>query len=119
MARYIGTVVEGKKEARGLGYPTANLAYESGDVSENGVWSCRASIDGTTHNALAVIGMWQLENGLPSLEVHLLNFTDDIYGRELMVELIERLRGLLPFTDVDALKKQIADDLILANKRGF
>jgi riboflavin kinase/FMN adenylyltransferase len=116
MQAIAGTVVPGKQQARELGYPTANLKYASETSPEHGVWACRARVQDQIYNALAVVGMWSLENLLPSLEVHILDFNQDLYDQELSVELITKLRDLLPFSDMDSLKQQIVEDIRMANE---
>lgn len=106
-----GTVVKGKGEARALGYPTANLEYETEEKPEHGVWLCQADVEGELKQGLAVVGMWRLANSLPSLEVHLLDFDRDIYGRTMSTTLITKLRDLQPFSDVDQLVSQIKEDI--------
>ncbi len=109
-----GVVVRGKGEARGIGYPTANIAYGAVHASplQPGIFLARVLVGTTVHRALAVVGMWtQKENGLPSLEVHLLDFSSELYGQSLTVSLSEKLRDLLPFTDVPALVAQITKDV--------
>jgi riboflavin kinase/FMN adenylyltransferase len=106
-----GTVVKGKGEGRKLGYPTANLEYAMEEKLEHGVWLCEADVDGELKHGLAVIGMWKLPNGLPSLEVHLLDFDQDLYGKALSVSLPGKLRDLQPFTDSKQLVAQIKEDI--------
>lgn len=106
-----GTVVRGKQEATKLGYPTANVEYLSDSQIESGVWSCWLEIDGVRHEAAGVVGMWALGNGCPSVEAHILDFSEDLYGRTVEVVFGERLRPLQSFISLDILKQQIAEDL--------
>jgi riboflavin kinase/FMN adenylyltransferase len=117
MQRFEGTVVQGKNEARKLGYPTANLAYDSDVAPTPGVWTCDVIFGSDELHGLAVVGMWELANGLPSLEVHILDFDYGIYGQRLTVELTDKLRDLIQFTDMDTLKKQIEKDVDAARKK--
>lgn len=106
-----GVVVHGKKEARTLGYPTANLEYAASEPIEHGVWTCWVTINGVRRQALAVIGMWRLGDGSSSAEVHVLDFDQDIYGETIEVVLGERLRPLEAFESVEKLKSQIEQDV--------
>jgi riboflavin kinase/FMN adenylyltransferase len=115
--RIQGVVVHGKKEARTLGYPTANLEYAESTNIEHGVWTCWVMINGARHQGLAVIGMWRLAQGVPSAEVHILDFHQDIYGETLEVILGERLRPLEAFEDLEKLKRQIEQDVHQARKK--
>ncbi len=109
-----GVVVHGKKEARTLGYPTANIEYFSSEQPESGVWTCWVTVDEKLYQGLAVVDMWQLANGCPSLEVHILDFSQEVYGKQVEVALGERLRALAKFEGLEKLKQQIEEDV----KRG-
>ena len=109
-----GQVVRGKGDGRALGYPTANLEYQSSQVPEKGVWVCHASIASQEYHGLAIIGMWKSEHHLPSLEVYLLDFDQDLYGKELAVSLGWKLRDLKFFSDVSQLVTQIEQDIAQA-----
>lgn len=106
-----GVVVEGKKEARKLGYPTANLEYCSAIHSDKGVWICWSTLKGKRYPALAVVGMWQLATGEPSLEIHILDFTENIYGQVVDVSLEKWIRPLEKFPNIEDLKIQIEKDI--------
>lgn len=112
-----GVVIYGKKEARTLGYPTANLVYEASEEAEPGVWTCWVTIDDVRLQGLAVIGMWHLAGGVPSAEIHILDFDQDIYGETIEVTLGERLRPLETFESVEHLKSQIEQDVKRARER--
>lgn len=106
-----GIVVRGKQEARTLGYPTANIDYSADQRIESGVWTCFVDLNGERYQGVAVVGMWTLLNGLPSVEVHLLDFTNDVYGLTLNVTFGGRLRELISFDGLEALKKHIQQDI--------
>ena len=110
----IGTVVPGKGQARTIGYPTANIAYSGAQAPDAGVWTCTVELPDETKNALAIVGMWQQPDGLPSLEVYLLDFDRDLYGAQLRVELLTKMRELKKFTDTQALVRQIERDVAAA-----
>lgn len=111
MLSVMGIVVRGKGEARGLGYPTANLDYLSDVHPSAGVWICDVAFRDATHRGLAVVGMWTLPHGAPSMEVHLLDADVDLYGAQLTVTLRTRLRDLMTFETTDALVAQIQQDV--------
>jgi riboflavin kinase/FMN adenylyltransferase len=100
-----GIVVHGKKQARELGYPTANIEYSSSDHLESGVWTCWMLLDGEPQEGLAVVGMWKLSGGEPSVEVHLLDISPNLYNAHVQVEIGHRLRPLLRLDFADSLFK--------------
>ncbi len=113
-----GKVVHGKGEGKKTGYPTANVDY-AGVALYYGVFHCTARLDDQQLKGLAVIGMWAQDNDLPSLEVHLLDFDGDLYGKTLEVDVGEKLRELKTFENTEALVAQIKKDVEDARSREF
>ena len=109
-----GTVVHGDKRGRTLGFPTANLVPDSAlTVPGHGVYACLAEVDGERHVAAVNVGIrptFQTGRGL-LVEAFLLDFSADIYERELRLEFLERLRGERRFDDVGALVDQMHRDV--------
>ena len=105
-----GTVVHGKGEGSAIGYPTANLSYDSGNIPERGVWTARVLVDFRAVEGLAVVGMWTQGNDLPSVEVHLLDFKENLYDKEIAVSLVKKLRDVESFPSVESLIAQIKKD---------
>jgi len=109
-----GTVAHGDKRGRTLGFPTANLVPDPRlVVPDHGIYACRAQIDGETHVAAVNVGIrptFKTGRGL-LVEAFLLDFEADIYGRELRLDFIERLRGERRFDSVDALVEQMGTDV--------
>jgi len=107
-----GHVASGDKRGRTLGFPTANLKLEHTLPPAFGIYAVRARThDGRLYDAVANFGirpMFQLPT--PLMEVHLFDFSGEIYGEVLSVELIAYLRGEEKFADVEALKAQMAAD---------
>ncbi len=106
-----GKVMRGKGEGRAMGYPTANIDYRSSVRPEPGVWTCHSEIQGRVLQGLAVIGMWKLAHGLPSLEVYFLDFEGDLYDQTCTVVLETKLRDLKVFSDLPTLQRQIQRDI--------
>jgi len=110
----LGEVVHGDARGRTLGFPTANVALQNGALPPTGVYAVEAFVDGDTHAAVANLGSrptFKGEAHEATLEVHLLDFDGDLYGRELEVTFRKRLRPERRFDDVEQLKAQIADDV--------
>jgi riboflavin kinase / FMN adenylyltransferase len=109
-----GTVVEGDRIGRTLGFPTANLAVAGLELPPSGVYAVRARHPGGEHPAALNIGFRPtLRSSVPELrfEVHLIGFDGDLYGAELEVEFVRRMRGEIRFDGLEALKARIAQDV--------
>jgi riboflavin kinase/FMN adenylyltransferase len=110
--RVEGHVAQGEKRGRGLGFPTANLKLEHTLLPAFGIYAVRAHLpDGRVYDGAASFGIrptFALES--PLLEVHLFDFSGDLYGALIAVEFIGYLRPEKKFETVDALKAQIAQD---------
>lgn len=109
-----GKVLHGRELGRQLGFPTANVDITGLLTPPAGVWAVRASIDG----APALPGVANLgtrptvdDSHHPSLEVHLLDFSANLYDRRLAVEFVQFLRAERKFDSLDALRSQIASDV--------
>jgi riboflavin kinase/FMN adenylyltransferase len=110
-----GEVVQGDGRGRELGFPTANLVPDERLVRpDQGVYACR--VDGRA--AAINIGVRpQFETGRGVLiEAHLIDFEGDLYGQELRIEFLQRLRGEKLFASVDALVEQIGQDVEAARR---
>lgn len=105
------TVIHGDKRGRDLGYPTANLTMPAGTQLAFGIYAVRARFDGHVVDGVASYGRRPtFDNGRPLLEVHLFDFSGDLYGRELDVAFHGYLRPELKFDDIDALIAQMNKD---------
>jgi riboflavin kinase/FMN adenylyltransferase len=110
-----GVVAHGDKRGRTLGFPTANLVPDPRlAVPDHGIYACRASVPGMGEWVAAVsIGVrptFVTGRGL-LVEAFLLDFAGDLYGRELRLDFIARLRGEKRFDSVDALVEQMHRDV--------
>lgn len=106
-----GRVVEGQKLGRTLGFPTANIVL--GDLIEprKGVYAVNASTGGAAYKGVANFGRRPtVGSTAPLLEVHLFDFSGDIYGREIDVHFEQFIRDERKFDGLDALKAQITAD---------
>ena len=108
-----GTVVEGKKLGRTIGFPTANVDFwEEQLLPTNGVYATYAWLGEERHLAATNVGVRPTVNGSAvTVEAHLLDFDADIYGRTLRLEFIDRIRPEMKFAGLEALKAQIAADV--------
>ena len=110
--RLVGTVIAGDQRGRTIGFPTANLLLRTELLPANGVYAVRVRVDGTAARpGVMNLGTRPTVDGTRlSPEVHLLDFAGDLYGRELAVELVARLRAEVRFVSLDALVAQIRLD---------
>ena len=106
-----GTVVSGQKLGRKLGTPTANIVLELGNRLAYGVYAVCARVGGKNMPAVASFGIRPtVDAGPPLLEVHILDFSGDLYGEVICVGFVERLRGEKKFDSLSALAKQMEQD---------
>ncbi len=113
----IGTVIAGDAIGRQLGFPTANLQPEACALPPRGVYAVEAIVDGAVLPAVANLGVAPTFAGSGTnvkLEVHLLDWSGDLYGRELEVAFRLHLRAEKKFGDVAQLQAQIAADVAAA-----
>ncbi|WP_038056119.1 riboflavin biosynthesis protein RibF [Thermus amyloliquefaciens] len=107
-----GVVVEGEKLGRKLGFPTANLAVHPKKVLPPGVFAVEAQGTFGRHKGVANVGSRPTVNGTERrLEVHLLGFAGELYGEEMQIAFLKRLREERRFPDLQALRTQIAQDV--------
>ena len=112
-----GRVVHGQARGRTIGFPTANVALAPDLLTPAyGVYAVRAEVDGVLYDGVANFGIRPTiaAENLPTLEVYLLDTVQEIYGKNMQVEFVDKIRPEMKFADVDALKDQIAKDCMAA-----
>lgn len=115
---YIRGVVEhGDERGRTIGFPTANLPVAPGMIQpQDGVFAGFVHLDdGSTFDGAISVGRrttFYGEAGVRLVEAHLLDFSGDLYGQVVVIELVEWLRGQVTFAGLDALKDQLARDVL-------
>jgi riboflavin kinase / FMN adenylyltransferase len=110
----LGTVVAGGKIGKKLGYPTANLSAHSEQFPPNGVYFAEATFDGGVYPGVVNLGYRPtVSSGKPErvLEIYLLDFDRDIYGKDVEVRFIRYLRPEQKFDSLEALVRQIERDV--------
>jgi riboflavin kinase / FMN adenylyltransferase len=110
-----GTVIEGRKIGRTIGFPTANVKPDSQYklIPANGVYAVNVMLDDNVFTGMLSIGSNPTVNTdirLRSIEVHILNFDKDIYGRKISVVFRKRLRDEKKFNNLEQLTEQMAND---------
>ncbi len=113
-----GTVEHGQKLARQFGFPTANISLPiSAACPRAGVYQVQATIDGKLRKGIANVGKRPTIDELykpTRLEAHFFDWSGDLYGKQLFVELTDFIREERSFPDLDSLKSQIQCDMALA-----
>ncbi len=112
-AYYIdGTVVEGAKRGREIGFPTANLRTDNELIPPHGVYASTLTVDGVARAGITNIGVRPTfgENGAVTIETHVLKYDGELYGKKVRLAFAQRLRDERRFDDVDALRAQIEAD---------
>ena len=107
-----GVVVEGKRRGHAIGFPTANLFTENELIPPNGVYATTMTIDGIVHPSISNIGVRPTfgDSTATTIEAHVLGYSGDLYGRQVRLGFVQRLRDERKFDDVDALRAQIEAD---------
>jgi riboflavin kinase/FMN adenylyltransferase len=113
-----GQVIHGDERGKHLGFPTANLAVNSDQaLPADGVYVTRAYLGNNTYSSVTNIGRRPtFGQGERIVEVYLLDFVGGVYGEELKIELLERLRDEKLFSDPEELKAQISKDIVQARE---
>jgi riboflavin kinase/FMN adenylyltransferase len=108
-----GTVVHGDKRGKKIGFPTANIHLENSKkiVPKRGVYAVWTRVDGEYYQGMMNIGKRPTFDGTnETLEVHIFNFDNDIYGKEIQVQFVDRIRDERSFSGIEKLKKQLETD---------
>lgn len=108
-----GPVVRGQERGRAIGFPTANMAVTPDRaLPAFGVYVTRSHAAGSAYMSATNIGINPtFDDARPTVETYLLDFEGDLYGRELRVEVLHRLRGEIKFAGIEPLVAAIAADV--------
>jgi riboflavin kinase/FMN adenylyltransferase len=120
--RVTGTVVGGAKRGTGMGYPTANLPMPRGTALAHGIFAVRLTVEepgaarpdvtAVWHDGAAYLGTRPtFDDGKPVLEVFVLDFDGDLYGRTVAVEFVDYVRPDRKFDSAEALVAQMDRDV--------
>ena len=111
--RLFGTVILGQRRGRTLGFPTANLGSIPNLVPGFGVYAVRVPHSGRIYDGAAHVGPnATFGESVPNVEVHLLDFGGDLYGQELQVDFLDKVRDTRSFASADDLVQQIQSDIV-------
>ena len=116
--RFDGHVIEGNQFGRKIGFPTANIncCGENKQIPEEGVYVVRVDLDEEQFGGMLNIGTRPTvdKSMRKSIEVHIFDFTRDLYGKKLKVSFLHKLRDEMKFNNTDELRVQLAKDRINA-----
>ncbi len=108
-----GRVIRGERIGRMLGFPTANLEIDHQHklIPADGSYAVIITFEHTQYKGMLNIGVRPTVGGTKrTIEVHLFDFEQEIYGDTLKIHFIGRIRDEVPFNDVEALKEQLKKD---------
>ncbi len=108
--RFKAKVITGEGRGRRLGFPTANLDKTDLDI-EHGVYLVEAMINNRLYKGLLHFGPRKTFNEEVSLELYIKDFDFDIYGKNVKIKIIRKIREVKRFANVEDLKEQINNDL--------
>jgi riboflavin kinase/FMN adenylyltransferase len=116
--RIEGVVTGGAQRGTWLGFPTANISLAETQEFHHGIYAVRIYIDGQRHHGAAYLGTRPtFDDGRPVLETFLFDFSQNIYGKVIEVELIDFIREDQRFRDTEALKRKMQEDCDEARRR--
>jgi riboflavin kinase/FMN adenylyltransferase len=112
-----GEIVHGAHRGQKLGFPTANLKTANETIPAFGVYAVVADVGGRSIKGVASIGIRPtFDSGPVSIEVYLFDFEEDLYGSDMEVAFVKRLRGEQKFSSAEALVRQISQDVLAARE---
>ena len=115
--KIVGEVKEGDKRGREIGFPTANIMMNNLIKPDFGVYAVRVEYNNNTFNGIANFGVrptFDKTKSFPILEVHLFNFSDNLYGKEIVISFVDFIRKEKKFNGLESLKSQIQLDINVA-----
>jgi len=111
-----GEVIHGAKRGRTIGYPTANMNTKDYLLPKKGVYATMTKVDGVWYKSMSSIGHNPTMNCRVDLSVesHIIDFDEDLYGKIIELKFIKRLRSELKFNNIDDLITQIDQDKVIS-----
>jgi riboflavin kinase/FMN adenylyltransferase len=113
-----GEVMEGDRRGATLGFPTANLKPDPERiVPGNGIYATWTLVEGAGHPSATSIGVRPtFDAGDRTIETHVIDFNGDLYGKQIALQFVKRLRDEIRFANVEELKTQMTKDLEQARR---
>ena len=107
---FSGTLIEGDKRGRELGYPTANMAVPQTFGLAQGIYAVKIRLDGQLFDGVAAYGKPMFDNSRPPFETFIFDFDRTIYGKTLEIALLGFIRGQMTFDGLNPLIEQMDKD---------
>jgi len=115
-----GTVVKGDEIGSRLGFPTANISVDSPNkiIPASGVYATLISVNGIEHKSMTNLGVRPTihEESELTIETHIFNFNEEIYGDTVVLKFVDRIREEIKFDNTESLKNQIENDASIVRK---
>ncbi|MFH0947938.1 MAG: bifunctional riboflavin kinase/FAD synthetase [Elusimicrobiota bacterium] len=112
-----GKVISGLGLGKKLGFPTANLTVEKEKIVPDGIFISEVKIDSKKYHSITYIGKRPtLGTSVKTVEVYILGFEGQLYGKKISVELLSKIRNDIKFPSVKKLAEQIKNDLKIAQR---
>lgn len=115
-----GTVVHGKSRGSKIGFPTANIDLSRNlTIPKNGVYITKVKVDNNVIERVAITNIGHnptFGNHTVSVETHIVNFDEDIYSKEIIIDFYDRIRDERKFDNIEQLAAQIQSDKTIAVK---
>ena len=107
-----GEVISGKRLGRTIGFPTANMVAPPDKVlPAYGVYATEVTVEDKRYKAITNVGETSFDKKrIERIETHLLDFGGDLYGKQITVHFLSKLRNFIPFRSVEELEKQLMED---------
>jgi riboflavin kinase/FMN adenylyltransferase len=111
-----GKVASGRNRgAKLLGFPTANIVLQNELCPKNGIYAVTVEYSGKIYQGVANIGFSPtFDDHIFSVEVHILDFNENIYGQKIRINFVQRIRGEIRFSNLPELSDQIKKDIVRA-----
>lgn len=108
-----GVVMKGDKIGRKLGFPTVNIENHIDIISE-GVYATETIINGVKYKSVTNIGgKPTIRDGVNRIETHIIDFNKEIYGEEITIEFIKKIRDIIKFDNINDLIGQLEKDIAI------
>ena len=114
-----GKVIRGDGIGKKIGFPTANISIEEDEkiIPGNGVYTCKIHIEGKINSGMLNIGFRPTVDGKERrIEIHIFGINYDLYGKNLKIILLNKIRDEIKFRSLDELKNQLKKDKIKSIK---